>query len=71
MSPVTAVPPHDAATSAAVSALMSFTTTRAPSAANRQASTAPMPLPAPVTTTPAPATDSISVPFRAVAVMLF
>ena len=56
-SPGSASPPQDVGHLRAAAASMSFTTTRAPSAANRRASAAPMPLPAPVITTPAPATD--------------
>ena len=60
-SPGKASPPQEPATNRAAAASMSFTTTRAPSAANRRASAAPMPLPAPVITTPAPATAFIGI----------
>src|SRR5215469_721604 len=51
---------HDAATALTASAFRSFSTTLAPSAANRRASAAPIPLPAPVTTTPTPVTELIA-----------
>ncbi len=60
-SPATAVPPIRVATADAASPSRSATTTRAPSAASRVASAAPIPRPPPVTTTPAPASSSVTV----------
>ncbi|CAM5244734.1 hypothetical protein STENM223S_09829 [Streptomyces tendae] len=55
-SPATARPPISSATALARPTSRSLTTTRAPCAAKRRASAAPMPPPAPVTTTFAPCT---------------
>src|SRR6202012_168621 len=57
-------PPNRAAPPRGAAPSRSFTTTRAPSAANRRASAAPIPLPPPVITTPAPAPDLTLAPQR-------